>query len=340
MRSIVATMRLPSARQIASYSSQAAPKLSDWARNATRAGDGVVGSPERDGCLALAQAIESIAKKSQLAVERSTMNLKRILSLDAVVSPTVRSPSFFRRYMISSLCTLALLLAPRTSVAQLSAERSARATVDTFFALVTREKWDSAAALLDLARFEPYFKGVLRNMRSAIPPRPTTAEDLMANDSTMPRAVAEWQIGRMKAEEGHDPFDYVTYEFGGISASRDLFTMPIPTAAARWLEGQDGRTMMRTAWRKQGCSLADLPDFPAAKRTVLAIALANDSTAYVIHTDDRFGDADPGNLFFGERVMRLHRSAARWRIEPRRDLLNPGNTAFSVGFDCPKSKRP
>ena len=225
-------------------------------------------------------------------------------------------------------------------MAQSSAEPSARATVDTFFALVAREKWDSAAAMLDLARFEPYFKGVLRNMRSAIPPRPMTAEDLMANDSTMPRAVAEWQIGRMKTEEGHDPFDYVTYEFGGIASSRDLFTMTVPTAAARWLEGQDGRTMMRTAWRKQGCSLSDVPDFPAPRRKALAIAATDDSTAYVIHTDDRFGDLDPGNLFFGERVMRLHRIAGHWRIEPRRDLLNPGNTGFSVGFDCPKSKRP
>ena len=268
------------------------------------------------------------------------MNLKRILSLDAVVSPTVRSPSFLARCGISSLCTLALLLAPRTSVAQSSAERSARAAVDTFFAMVTREKWDSAAAMLDLARFEPYFKSVVRNMRSAIPPRAMTAEELMANDSTMPRAVAEWQIGRMKTEEGHDPFDYVTYEFGGLTSPRDLFTMTIPTAAARWLEGQDGRTMMRTAWRKQGCSLSDLPDFPAPKRRALAIAAIDDSTVYVVHTDDRFGDIDPVNLFVGERVMRLHRIAGHWRIEPRRDLLNPGNTGFSVGFDCPKSKRP
>ena len=238
------------------------------------------------------------------------------------------------------MCTLALLLAPGTSVAQSSAERSARAAVDTFFALVTREKWDSAAAMLDLGRFEPYFKSVVRNMRSAIPPRPMTAEDLMANDSTMPRAVAEWQISRMKTEEGHDPFEYVTYEFGGLASSRDLFTMTIPTAAARWLEGQDGRTMLRTAWRKQGCSLSDLPDFPAPKRTTIAMAVTNDSTAYVVHTDDRFGNEDPTNLFFGERVMRVHRIAGRWRIEPRRDLLNPGNTAFSVGFECPKSKRP
>lgn len=238
------------------------------------------------------------------------------------------------------MCALALLLASRTGAAQSNAERAVRATVDTFFTLVSREKWDSAAAMLDLARFEPYFKSVVRNMRSAIPQRPMTVEDLMARDSTMPRAVAEWQIGQMKARGTHDPFDYVSYEFAGIASSRDLFSMSIPTAAARWIEGQDGRTRMRETWRTQGCPLSDLPDFPAPKRSTLAVAVMNDSTAYVLHSDDRFGDVDPANLFFGERVMRLRRITGRWRIEPRRDLLNPDNMAYSVGFDCPKTKRP
>jgi len=260
--------------------------------------------------------------------------------LDAAVTPTVRLSIVCARSRAAALCALAFLLASRTGAAQSSAERSVRATVDTFFALVTREKWDSAATLLDLARFEPYFKGVVRNMRSAIPQRPMTVEDLMARDSTMPRAVAEWQLRQMKTAEIGDPFEYVSYEFAGIASSRDLFSLTIPSAAARWLEGQDGRTKMREAWRKQGCSLSDLPDFPAAKRRALAITAIDDSTAYVIHSDDRFGDVDPVNLFFGERVMRLRRIAGRWRIEPRRDLLNPDNMAYSVGFDCPKTKRP
>jgi len=256
------------------------------------------------------------------------------------LSPTVRSSAVFARSRAGVLCALAILLVPTTGAAQSGAERAVRATVDTFFTLVTREKWDSAAAMLDLARFEPYFKSVVRNMRSAIPQRQATVEDLMATDSTMPRAVAEWQIGQMKARDTRDPFDYVAYEFAGIASSRDLFSMSIPTAAARWIEGQDGRTKMRETWRKQGCSLSDLPDFPAAKRTIVAIAVADDSTAYVVNTDDRFGNMDPGNLFFGDRVMRLRRITGRWRIEPRRDLLNPDNMAYSVGFDCPKTKRP
>ena len=158
----------------------------------------------------------------------------------------------------------------------------------------------------------------------------------MAQDSTMPRAVAEWQIAQTKRMGASEPLAYWSYEFAGIATQRDLFALTIPAAAARWLEAQDGRTMMRTAWRQQGCSLLDLPDFPSAKRMVLAMAVVDDSTAYVVHTDDRFGVTDPENLFFGERVMRLHRVNGLWLIEPRRDLLNPGNMGFSVGFDCPK----
>jgi hypothetical protein len=243
------------------------------------------------------------------------------------------------------LCLLgicaALSLLPWTPVdAQAAAERSVRATVDSFFAFVSRERWDSAATMLDLARFEPYFKGVVRNLRSAIPPRPMTVEDVMATDSTMPRAVAEWQLSQMNRAANSDPFEYLQMQFAGIATSRDLFALTTPAAAARWLDGQDGRTMMRTAWRKQGCSLSDLPDFPAAKRAVLAIAVSDDSTAYVVHGDDRFGEMEPGNLSFGERVMKLHRINGRWRIEPREDLLRPSNVGFSVGFECPKTKRP
>lgn len=249
----------------------------------------------------------------------------------------MRESSFGSRHRLAGLFAAVALLTATRGAAQTPTERAARATVDTFFAVVSREKWDSAAAMLDLARFTTYFKNVVGNARSAIPQRPPTVEDLMANDSTLPRAVAQWQIDQMR--KGGEAFNYLSTEFAGITTNRELFALTVPAAAARWLEAQDGRAMMRTAWRQQGCSLSDLPDFPAAKRTVLAVAFADDSTAYVVHTDDRFGEAQE-SLAFGERVMRLHRVGGRWRIEPRRDLLRPDNMGFSIEFDCPKPKKP
>jgi hypothetical protein len=46
----------------------------------------------------------------------------------------------------------------RPMSAQPANERAVRAVADSFFAAIARERWDSAAALLDLTGFEPYFK--------------------------------------------------------------------------------------------------------------------------------------------------------------------------------------
>ena len=221
--------------------------------------------------------------------------------------------------------------------AQSSTERSARASVESFFALVAREKWDSAAAMLDLARFEPYFKNEVRNARSAIPQRPMTVEGLMALDSTMPKAVAEWQVAQARGRPG-DPFAYLSYQFAGVAAPRDLFALSVPAAAARWLEAQDERYQMRESWRRQGCSMTGVPSYPPAARMVIAVAAADDSTAYVVHNDDRFQTPLPDVLSVGDRVMKLHRVQGRWLIEPRRDLLQPGSLGFSYG--CPEVRRP
>ena len=239
------------------------------------------------------------------------------------------------------MIAVVLVFAGSRGAAQTTGVKAARATVDSFFAAGAREKWDSAAAMLDLARFETFFKGVVANTRSAIPQRPMTVEDRMATDSTMPRAVAEWQIGQMKRSGVGDQFSYLSMQFAGVTTPRDLLSLTIPAAAARWLEAQDGRRHMRDLWRKQDCPLSELPPFPPAKRIVLATAAADDSAVYVVHNDDRFGSIAPDNLPFGERVMRLHLVNGRWRIEPREDLLRPfGMGMAGVAFDCPKARWP
>ena len=232
-----------------------------------------------------------------------------------------------------------LVCEPTSGNAQSTAERSARATVDSFFTLVARERWDSAATLLDLARFEPYFKGFVRNARSAIPQRPMTVEDLMASDSTMPRAVAEWEIGRMNRGGARDPFDYLSMQFAGITTPRDLFALTTSAAAARWLEAQDERTLMRAAWRRSGCPLSDVRDFPSSHDTVLGVVVSGDSLAYVVHTDDRFAAMGPESLSPTERVMRLRRVNGRWQIEPRESLLRRDG-AVGYSFECSQTKRP
>jgi hypothetical protein len=80
--------------------------------------------------------------------------------------------------------------------AQARDERAVRAVVDAFFAAVEREQWDSAVTFIDLPRLEPALKQRISWARGTLPAPPMTAEQLMATDSTMPRAVAEWEAMR------------------------------------------------------------------------------------------------------------------------------------------------
>ena len=242
------------------------------------------------------------------------------------------------RVRIVVLMTLGMWLGlARTSAGQTPNERAVRAVVDSFFAAIKRERWDSAAAVLDLTGFETYFKQQVSNARSALPQREMTVEDMMANDSTMPRAVAEWQLAQMNKYRGMQAFGDMSYEFAGVHTQHELFALTVPDAASRWLEAQDERTQMREALRRSGCSPTIIPpEFPAAKRSVLAVALGDDSTAYVVHSDDRFGATQLGAE--SERVMVVRRRGGRWRIETRRDLLRPGNVGFGMS-QCPELRK-
>jgi hypothetical protein len=231
----------------------------------------------------------------------------------------------------------ARVAAPGASYGQTPNERSVRAVVDSFFAAVSAEKWDSAATFLDLSRFEPYFTQVVSNARTALPPPPITVEALMASDSTMPRAVAEWQIDRMK-NYPMPQFGDMSHEFAGVRTQRDLFALTVPQAAARWLEAKDERTSMRESFRRSGCALSELPAFPPSKHTVIGVAVIDDSTVYAIQRDDRFRGEDL-NAPQSERVIPVHRTRGRWLIEPRGDLLRPFNGGIWYGVSCPKNKR-
>lgn len=209
--------------------------------------------------------------------------------------------------------------------AQSPAERAVRAVVDSFFADAAAERWDAAAALLDLPRFEPFFKQRLREVRASVRVPDLTADELMTRDSTMPRPVAEWQAAKMNESRASMPFGDYSYEFAGITSQHDLLTLSVTDAAERWLAAQDQRTQIRGSMRRQGCPLTSIAGaLPAPGHRVLAISIADDSTAYVVHADDRFPDV-PEQLMSSERVMVLRRAGTAWRIAPRRDLLHPAN---------------
>jgi hypothetical protein len=247
--------------------------------------------------------------------------------------------SRYKTFRLAALLALATAIAtPRPTRAQNAADRAVRAVVDSFFAAVKREQWDSAVALIDLPRFEPYFKQTVRNARTMLPQPELTVEELMARDSTMPRAAAEWQIRIMNKRYETRAFGDMSYEFTGVKTLQMLFALTLPEAAARWLQSQDLRTQWREAFARSGCPLAAMSSSPpGSTHIVFATMRADDSTAYVLHGDDGF-PGNPTYLQGAERVMVLHRSGGHWRIEPRRNLLRPENSGVSYSMECPKGK--
>jgi len=238
------------------------------------------------------------------------------------------------RAAFTVLVALIPVLIPAVGLmAQARNERSVRAVVDSFFAAVAREEWDSAATFIDLPRFEPILKQQIASARGALPQPPVTAEQLMTSDSTMPRAVAEWEADRANRFHSQQPFDDYSYQFAGVTSQHMLFSLTLSDALARWIAAQDARVQIREMWRRAGCALGNLPPAPpVAKPTMLAIAFRDDSTALVIHSDDRFG----GQTYMpDERVVPVRLTRSGWRIEPRDDLLRPHNMSFGFG-GCPK----
>ena len=241
-----------------------------------------------------------------------------------------------RSYVVCALGAASVAMPVQS---QTPTEGAVRAVVDSFFDAVAREKWDSAARFIDLARFEPHFKQIVGNARAALPSPELTVEQIMSRDSTMPRAAAEYELAQMKKYTARRAgFGDMSNEFAGVHSQQELFALKPAEALARWLEAKDERTQMRDAWRQMGCSLADLPAFPSVKRSVLGVAVVNDSVGYVIHTDDRFGGIAE-SIYGGERLFPVHRMKVGWRIDPREDLLRPLNMSFALQ-ECPKVKKP
>jgi hypothetical protein len=235
----------------------------------------------------------------------------------------------------ASIALVIACLAPRIVVAQSPAEVQVRAVVDSFFAASVAERWDVAAKLLDMEKFDLILKAAQGNARANLPARALTVEQLMAEDSTMPRAVAEWQVARF-SKYSHDPYEFLTYEFSRVSTPREFLALTADEAAERWLEAQDFRYLMRVTWKRAGCR-GELPAVLAIpeRHTVLGIAIGNDSTAYAIHTIASGGlGPDISSTGSPPSVMVLARRHSAWRINP--SFSRDGFGAVGFGPQCGK----
>lgn len=232
--------------------------------------------------------------------------------------------------------TIALLgLAPlSTAKAQ---QESARAVADSFFAATAAGRWERAAGLLDLQTFARQLRQQVNFARSALPQPPVTAEVLMARDTTLPRAVAEWQVQRFQRYTSR-PFHDFSEQYFGITTFRALEALSPEEGAVRWLEAQDPGARWRRYVDSLKCPEAtreSLRELAPKARIVLGVVEVNDSTAWALTSNDypgaRLEDRPPPS------AVLLRRLAGEWRMVPGHWLLS--STAVSILSErCPQPK--
>ena len=105
---------------------------------------------------------------------------------------------------------------------------------------MSTEKWLDAASLCDQASLQ-FFKGNLVRQVTAVH-RPATLEFFMKQDPRMPRAMAEYLLGRQ--EKHADPLARMRAELRGVDSVEMLVSLDPIDVFARWLDGQSPRRQL------------------------------------------------------------------------------------------------
>lgn len=226
--------------------------------------------------------------------------------------------------------SVALVVLLPLSIAQAQTD-SPRAVADSFYAATSAGRWERAAEYLDMEAFTRFLRQRVNSARSQLPPPPMTVDNLMAMDSTMPRAVAEWQIDQRRRFTDARKFHDFSEEFFGITTFRALDALSPLEGAVRWLEAQDPGARMRRQIEERKCPGSDpsalpTPAVPATR--VLAVVELTDSTAYALTTSDSYTTRTALEDRMPPTAVLLRRRSGAWRMVPNHWLMNGRGTMF------------
>lgn len=207
---------------------------------------------------------------------------------------------------------------------------SVRLVADLFFRAVADERWELAASMVDTVAIRRLVVEQLRN-----PPQRTrhemTVDDFMRMDSTKPRVVAEYELKRYREQMAKfDEGGMLAYQFSGVRSIDELRALSTVEASARYIQAQDIRTLIREHARKAGCAMNESALMaPVAFHRIIAVALANDTLAYVLHDDGMLGTRVDQASPINPTVMQLRLRAQAWRVYPAPGLLGLTGIGFS-----------
>jgi hypothetical protein len=161
----------------------------------------------------------------------------------------------------------------------------------------------------------------------------------MSFDSTLPRAVAEWQLRNHARAPRRPAFGDFSDEFAGVTSFRMLQALTPAEAAARWLEASHPVTRIRRMLAEQNCgaSLADSianSAFHGFKVRTIGAVVVGDSTAYVLVTDGYAGDVGEAIHARMPAALRLRRRPDGWRLLPSLQMM-AGGASYGLAHGCP-----
>lgn len=195
-----------------------------------------------------------------------------------------------------------------------SAAAAAQAVGSAFLNAIRAADWKAAAAFLDIVPLDHYRLAQIDMARRMRNQPPLTVERLMSTNPKLPRAVAEYEVERMK--EGRARSSFLEYEFG-INDPDSLAALSPSAVAERWLETQDPRWQLRQASLRSNCSSAGLDSLPAPVFHVLGTIVA-DPVAYLIYERDDDPPLVPDDIRgMGPRILTLRRGMDGWWVLPR-----------------------
>lgn len=233
------------------------------------------------------------------------------------------------------------MLCVATSVGVCGAQQSNRALtpseiVDRFLKAQQAEQWSEAASYLDLSAVERIKQREVESYGEAAFPR-WTVEQLMKEDPSMPRAVAEYQVQRMDKEaKNFGNRGTWKFEFADVDSLSDLKRLTGVQLAVSWVKAHDpvyqsrlNRVTCEEAARTN--TLSPVPGvFPKRTHRILG-EVVNDSLAYVLKEDEYGGKirnpfASLGVLIPPETFM-LRNVGGTWKLLP---FIGRASTMISI----------
>ncbi|HEY2853727.1 MAG TPA: hypothetical protein VGJ18_12825 [Gemmatimonadaceae bacterium] len=229
------------------------------------------------------------------------------------------------------LACAALLLAVEASQARAQAAESgvaaAQAVGTAFLKAIQAADWKAAAGFLDVVPLDHYrleqIDMAKHSRRSTM-----TVEQIMRADSTMPRAVAEYQVQRMKQQSQR--YNFLEYEFG-VTDPDSLAAMSPSTVAERWLQVHDRRWGFLQALKRSHCPLSEADSLLPKPNVRVLGTVVNGSTAYLLYERDDEPPGDPNEVRSrGPHMLTLRRDIDVWWVSPRIEM----NSVGLMGVSC------